>query len=114
MGADVLVSEALHHEMSTMVSEATRDIENNASIVAEDIKDYHITPEQAGIVAQEAGISQLLITHILPPVPVDFLTDWFLADTREVYDGDIHMANDGTLIKMPVNSDDITIVDLFK
>ena len=114
MGADVLVSEALNHEMSTMVSEATRDIENNASIVAEDIKDYHTTPEQAGIVAREAGIPVLIITHVLPPVPVDILVNPFLADAREVYDGQVRMANDGTMVKIPVSSDEATIVELLR
>ncbi|MGD2157299.1 MAG: MBL fold metallo-hydrolase [Anaerolineales bacterium] len=113
MGAELFVSEALHHEMSDMVAEAGRSLDNNATAVAEDIQDYHITPEEAGIVAREAGVSQLLITHILPPVPVDFLADWFLADARELYDGDVRMAHDGTMVKMPVNSDEITIVELF-
>jgi ribonuclease Z len=114
MGADVLVSEALNHEMSSMVSEAARDIENNTSIVADDIKDYHITPEQAGIVARDAGIPYLIITHVLPPVPVDILVNPFLADAREVYDGEIYMANDGTMVKIPVDSDKITKVELFR
>ena len=46
-----------------------REVDNNISTVAEDIQDYHITPEQAGIVARDAGIPYLIITHVLPPVP---------------------------------------------
>lgn len=114
MGADVLVSEALNHEMSTMVSQATSDIENNASLVAEDIKDYHISPEEAGIVARDADIPVLLITHILPPVPVDILVNPFLAETRKIYSGDIYVANDGSMIKIPVESGKITKVELLK
>ncbi|MBI5030784.1 MAG: MBL fold metallo-hydrolase [Chloroflexi bacterium] len=114
MGADVLVSEALNHEMSSMVSEATRDFENNASLVAEDIKDYHITPEQAGIVARDAGIPYLLITHVLPPVPNQILVNPFLRDARAIYDGEVYMANDGTRVKIPVDSEKITIVELLK
>jgi ribonuclease Z len=113
-GADVLVSEALNHEMSTMVSKATSDIANNASIVAEDIKDYHITPEQAGIVAREADISVLVFTHVLPPVPVEILVNPFLRDARKVYDGKLFMANDGTMVKIPVDSDKISKIELFK
>lgn len=114
MGADVLVSEALNHEMSSMVSEATRDFENNASIVAEDIKDYHITPEQAGIVARDAEIPYLLITHILPPVPNQILVNPFLRDARAIYDGEVYMANDGTMVKISLNTDEITRVELLK
>lgn len=114
MGADMLVSEALNHEMSTMVSEATRDLENNASIVAEDIKDYHITPEQAGIVAKEAGIPVLVITHVLPPVPVDIFVNPFLKDARKVYDGTLYLAKDGTMVKILVDSDKISKTELIK
>lgn len=114
MGADVLVSEALNHEMSSMVSEATRDFENNASIVAEDIKNYHITPEQAGIVARDAGIPYLLITHVLPPVPNQILVNPFLRDARAIYDGEVYLANDGTMVKISVNTDEITRVELLK
>jgi ribonuclease Z len=113
-GADVLVSEALNHEMSDMVADAGRDSDSNISTVAEDIQDYHLGPEEAGIVAREAGIPVLIISHVLPPVPVDFLVNPFLADARAVYDGKVRMANDGTLISMPVNSDETTIAELLK
>jgi ribonuclease Z len=114
IAADVLVSEALNHEMSTMVSQATSDIENNASLVAEDIKDYHITPKQAGMVARDAGIPYLIITHVLPPVPNQMLVNPFLRDARAVYDGEVYMANDGTMVKIPVDSEKTTIVELLK
>ncbi len=114
MGADVLISEALNHEFSQMLSEASRDLESNVSIVAEDIQDYHITPEQAGMVARDAGVPYLIITHVLPPVPNHILVTPFLRDARAVYDGEIYMANDGTMVKIPVDSDRITIVELLK
>jgi len=114
MGADVLVSEALNHQMSTMVSQATSNLDNNASLVAEDIKDYHITTEQAGIVARDAGIPLLIITHVLPPVPNQILVNPFLRDARAVFDGEIHMANDGTMIKIPLDSGDPIVVELLK
>ena len=114
MGADVLVSDALNHEFSQMVAEAGREIDNNISTVAEDIQDYHITPEQAGIVARDAGIPYLIITHVLPPVPSQILVNPFLRDARAVYDGKLYMANDGTMVKIPVDSEKITIVELLK
>ncbi len=114
MGADLFVSEGLNQEMTDMLAEAGRDLDNNASVVAVDIQDYHITPEEAGIVAQEAGVSLLLITHVLPPVPVDFLVNPFLRDARAAFDGPVRLANDGTMVKMPVNSDEIKIIELFK
>ena len=111
MGADLLVSDSLNHKMSQMVSEAGADMDNNLSSVTEDIQESHIRPEEAAIVAREAGVPVLIITHVLPPVP-DFLIRPFLRDARALYDGHLQMANDGTLISLPVNSDQYTIHEL--
>lgn len=112
MGADLFVSEALHHEYSQTVSDASAGDDSNASTVAHDIQDYHITPEQAGIVARDAGASMLLVTHVLPPVPNPILVNPFLRDARAVFDGEVHMANDGTMVKMPVDSDAFDVEEL--
>jgi ribonuclease Z len=111
MGADLMVSDALNHTMSQMLSEAGEDLDNNMSSVTEDIQESHIKPEEAAVVAREAGVPVLMITHVLPPVP-DFLRRPFLRDARAIYDGHLQMANDGTLISLPVNSDDFSIVEL--
>ena len=111
MGADLLVSDALNHKMSQWVSEAGADADNNLSTVTEDIQESHIRPEEAAIVAREAEVPVLIITHVLPPVP-DFLIRPFLRDARAVYDGHLQMANDGTLISLPVNSDQFSIHEL--
>lgn len=111
MGADLMVSDSLNHKMSQMLSEAGADMDNNLSSVTEDIQESHIRPEEAAVVAREAGVPVLIITHVLPPVP-DFLRRPFLRDARAIYDGHLQMANDGTLISLPVNSDDYTIKEL--
>lgn len=111
MGADLLVSDSLNHKMSQMLSEAGEAMDNNLSSVTEDIQESHIKPEEAAFVAKEAGVPVLMITHVLPPVP-DFLKRPFLRDARAVYDGHLQMANDGTLISLPVHSGDFTIHEL--
>ena len=63
-------------------------------------------------VAKEAGVPLLLITHVLPPVP-PLLINPFLRDARAIHTGEVRMANDGTLAKLPVNSNDIIITELF-
>jgi ribonuclease Z len=113
MGADVLISEALNHKFADMIAENGTDA-NNASVVATDIQTYHIKPEEAGLVARDAGVDQLVITHILPPLTSDLLVKSFLEGTKDVYKGDVYIANDGTLIKLPVNSDKIGISELLK
>jgi ribonuclease Z len=113
MGADLMVSDSLNHKMSQMVAEAGADMENNLSSVAEDIQESHIRPEEAALVAKEAGVKKLLITHVLPPVP-DLLVNPFLRDARTVFSGEVRMANDGTLAKLPVNSDQIIFTELLR
>ncbi|MEL6525339.1 MAG: MBL fold metallo-hydrolase [Chloroflexota bacterium] len=111
MGADLMVSDALNHKMSQWVAEAGADMDNNLTTVAEDIQESHIKPEEAALVAKEAGVRTLLITHVLPPVP-DLLINPFLRDARAVFDGPVIMANDGMLVTLPINSDDYAIKEL--
>ena len=110
-GADVMVSDALNHKMSQWTADAGRDKDTNLSSVTEDIQESHIRPEEAALVAKEAGVPVLIITHVLPPVP-DQLINPFLRDARAVYSGELRMANDGTLISLPVNSDGYSIHEL--
>jgi ribonuclease Z len=112
MGADLFVCEALHMGFSKMISDASENLDSNLSDVAHDIQDYHISPEEAAVVAKEAGIDQLVLTHILPPIPSKILEVGFTKEARLVYDGEIYISNDGTMIKMPVNSDVIKIIEL--
>jgi len=111
MGADLMVSDSLNHKMSQTVSDASQDVESNVSSVTEDIQESHIRPEEAALVAKEAGVKKLLITHVLPPVP-KLLINPFLRDARAVFPGEVRMANDGTMAKLPVNSDQIVITEL--
>ena len=114
MGTDVLISEVLNMKFTGMLADAGRNIEGNLTVIAEDIQTYHISPEEAALVAKNAGVSQLVFTHILPPVPTDLFVKPFLNEAKEVYNGGMYMANDGTLISMPANSDRMTIKELLK
>lgn len=111
--ADLMVSDALNHKMSQMFADAGEVLDNNLSSVTEDIQESHIRPEEAALVAKEAGVSTLLITHVLPPVP-DLFINPFLRDARAVFPGEVRMANDGTMAKLPVNSDEIIITELLR
>lgn len=112
MGADLMVSDALNHKMSQATSEASESAKNNLASIAADIQESHIRPEEAALVAKEAGVGFLMITHVLPPVPA-ILENPFLRDARAVFAGQVRMANDGTLAKLPANSDEIIVSELF-
>lgn len=114
MSADLLVSEVLNHDLSLLVAEATASQEGNASQVAEDITDYHISPAEVGEWATRSEVSDVLAMHILPPVPFALLEHPFLADLRDNFDGPVRMANDGTMAVMPVGSAEINYKELIK
>jgi ribonuclease Z len=111
MGADLMVSDSLNHKMSQTISDAGKDMDNNISSVTKDIQESHIRPEEAALVAQKAGVKKLLITHVLPPVP-KLLINPFLRDARGVFSGEVRMANDGTMAKLPIGSDQIIFTEL--
>jgi len=114
MDADLIVSEVLHHDLSMKISEATKEREDNASAVAEDILDYHISPEQVGEWATRANAKHVLATHILPPVPFPFLENPFLSELRSNFSGPVRMANDGTMVVIPVSGAEITYRELLR
>ncbi len=112
--ADVLLSEALNKKFSTMLANAGQHTATNITAIATDIQDYHISPKEAANVAREAGVQQLVLTHILPPVPHKLLVRPFLKEARQAFEGSIYMANDGTMIFLPSGSKKVNIKELLK
>ncbi|HMQ49173.1 MAG TPA: MBL fold metallo-hydrolase [Saprospiraceae bacterium] len=112
--ADVLLSEALNKKFSTMLANAGQNTATNITAIATDIQDYHISPKEAADVAREAGVQQLVLTHILPPVPHELLVRPFLKEARQAFEGNIYMANDGTMIFLPLGSKKVNITELLK
>lgn len=107
-GADVLVHEALQ---PALVASMTRALEKhnqpkNAQITR-DIVDYHSTPEQAAEIARAANVRQLVLSHIVPPIPSAYLYPLLLGDAAENYDGPIAVGEDGMLFSLPAGRDEI-------
>jgi ribonuclease Z len=107
-GVDLLVHEAQNPEMLRVMDRAARSSgEDIAATVADDILTYHTFPEEAARIARDADVGHLVITHVLPPLPVSILKSTFLGDSREIYPGPITVASDGMLFSMPAGSTDI-------
>lgn len=113
-GADLLISEMLNHKFSQWLSDATSGSDSTTSSVARDIQDSHIDAPQVGIMATEANIPQVLITHVLPPVTSDLIVNPFLRGMKAEYDGIVDLANDGTMLFVPLDSNNIQLTELFK
>jgi ribonuclease Z len=74
-----------------------------------DIEDYHITPEQAAQIANEANVKLLAFYHLLPS-PDNFLTRRLFANgIDEVRRGGWTIADDGSLYTLPIGSEEVQI-----
>lgn len=109
-GADVLVSEAIAPSMTRALgkgaNEAGRD---RTAAIMHDIEDYHVTPEQAAQLANEAQVKLLAFYHLLP-APDGFLTRRLFAQgVSEIRGRDWTIADDGTLYTLPIGSTQIQI-----
>ncbi len=104
-GAEILVMEALQPSMAGVLAEVARKNgrPNNARIF-EDILLYHTSPEDAARIASEADTRHLLLTHILPPLPVSSLKPVFLGNARKFFSGPITIGEDGMLFSLPAGS----------
>jgi ribonuclease Z len=109
-GADVLVSEAIAVTMTRSLGKAAGSAgRQNTAAIMHDIEDYHITPEQAAAIANDARVKLLVFYHLLP-APDMFLTRRLFAQgINEARQGDWTIADDGSLYTLPLGSDAIEI-----
>jgi ribonuclease Z len=109
-GADVLVSEAIAVQMTRSLGLAARSVgRDRTAAVMHDIETYHITPEQAARLANEAGVKLLVYYHLLP-APDGFLSRrLFARGVREVRRGAWTIADDGSLYTLPLGSTAVEI-----
>lgn len=107
-GAELLVHEAL---ASHMVKQMTTALEkrglDNTAIITTDILDYHATPAEAAESAQAAGAKQLVLSHLVPPIPSSYFYPAFLADAPDKFDGEITVGEDGMFFSLLSGQDDI-------
>jgi ribonuclease Z len=109
-GADVLVSEALSRSMTSSLETAARSSgRGQVETIMHDIQDYHISPEEAAAIANEAGVGLLVYYH-LSPASDNFLTRrLFASGVNAVRSEDWTIAEDGSLYTLPLDSKIIEI-----
>ena len=112
-GADILVHDALQPRL---VGAMTDSFEANGDAhlakISRDIQDYHASPEQAAESAQRAKVRQLVLSHLVPPLPSQFFYAAFVGEAADRYDGDIVVGEDGMIFSLPPDSDAIVTDDL--
>ena len=105
-----MISEAIAVNMTRALGKAARSAgrEGTAAIM-HDIEDYHITPEQASRIANDAGVKLLVFYHLLP-APDGFLPRRLFADgIKDVRHGEWTIAEDGSMYTLPLGSKDVRI-----
>ena len=99
--ADLLVHEALApHMVKKIAAGADKRNMTNSATIMRDILDYHASPTDAAESAQTAGVKQLVLSHLLPPIPGRYFYPAFLADAPDKFDGPIIVGEDGMLFSL--------------
>ena len=104
-GADLLVHDALQPVLVRRLQKAALDAgQKNRAKILGDIIDYHASPEDVAREAKEAGVKSVLLTHLVPPLPLPGLDVPFVGKARSLYDGPLWLARDRDLISLPAGS----------
>ncbi|WP_040500463.1 MBL fold metallo-hydrolase [Henriciella marina] len=107
-GTDLLIHEALNREMvATLADAAASNGDASLSKIFRDILDYHASPVEAAETAQDAGVRELVFTHMVPPLPNKFLHAPFLEGVDDAFNGRAAIGEDGLMISLPAGSDRI-------
>ncbi|MEN0651749.1 MULTISPECIES: MBL fold metallo-hydrolase [Hyphobacterium] len=107
-GVDVMLHEGLDPDMVQRLAERMETIGRDVpATLLYDILDYHASPEDAARAASEAGAEELVFYHIVPPLPMRALNRMWLGESGNLFDGRITVGEDGMLISLPANSDEI-------
>lgn len=103
-GADVLVSEAESHHLQNLVADQVVAMgAKNLATVLRDTTDYHIDPVQAARLANEAAVSELVYTHIAPPIVAKPLEIPWLRGVSNIRAQGVRLGRDGMLITVPLD-----------
>jgi ribonuclease Z len=100
-GVDILVHDALQSTMVKEMQSAMQARGNmNAAAIFHDIQDYHATPQDAAESAQASDARMLVLSHLVPPLPLKYLYPAFLGDAENRFDGPIIVGEDGMLFTL--------------
>lgn len=109
-GADILIHDALSHNMMSSLSDALEA--NGTSQQAQllgDTLDYHATPVEAAETANAAGVNLLVLTHVTPPVTNALTRRIYMRGVKSKRDGAVILARDGLHLKLPVSTGNIEV-----
>lgn len=108
--ADLLVSEAISRNMTKSLEDAAHAVSRDrTAAIMHDVQDYHISPEEAATIANDAGVGLLVYYHLLPAPDGALPRRLFAQGVDAVRPDDWTIADDGSLYTLPLGSDEIEI-----
>ena len=109
-GVDLMVSEAIAVRMTRALGAGAKSAgRDGTAAIMHDIEDYHMTPEQAAQIANDARVQLLVFYHLLPAPDGALAMSVFGNGVDSVRKGGWAIAADGSLYALPLGSREIRI-----
>lgn len=106
--ADILFSEALSRSMITSLERAANKADrSNTATIMRDIQDYHVSPEEAAELANQAGVRELVYYHLAPSPDNGLTRQLFAQGVDPVRPDHWSIAEDGNLYTLPLGTREI-------
>lgn len=106
-GIDLLVHEALAHNLVNMMNATAKKLGNEIMAkITYDILDYHASPVQAAETARDAGVGHLLYYHIVPPLVIPGQKALYLDGAEKIFPS-YTIGQDGVSFTLPADSEEI-------
>jgi len=100
--ADLLIHEALAKNLTDRaVAFAKTHAMPRIAKMAQDVSDYHTTPLEAAQIAQQAGVHELVFTHIFPQLTNPIARRLFMQGAASAYSGKLVLGEDGMRFDLP-------------
>ncbi len=108
-GADVLVHEAMAMHIVERMEAAFEGIGNDSvSTILHDIRAFHTSPVEAAEVANEAGVKELVLNHLVPSPPNAVAERLFMRGVSDVRSKGVTLGYDCLMLTLPANSEEIS------
>jgi len=95
-GADLLVSEMFDvEEAMARVRENSPNMPPAALVpIRRHFTEHHISPQQVGEMAAAAGVSAVVITHMVPSISTPEQEEFYIGEIHKYYEGEVLIADD--------------------
>ena len=108
-GVDLLLHEALSHDLVMIMHETAKKVGNEVlAKITFDILDYHASPVEAAETAREAGVGHLVYYHVVPPLIFPGMEAAWVEGVDDIFPN-YTVSEDGTSISLPSGSTEIII-----